>query len=215
MEHTRKKPGRPSLAHPPTNCSGVPIPEEEVKKRKRRSRSKKILPRHFEDATVKDEPSESGWITGCYQTIGDNATAREATMDGNEADSTSDTCDVSQQESKYLIPVDNLCTISRCESDDEDDFIDVCSSPLHHSTPHAPGFKTHERSLVDSGIDSLSSSLLQQELASSSATSLDLRSGSSKRSTTMAKKLLFGIDNILGLGSWLDDYNEIEFLLAD
>ena len=40
MDQTQKRPGRPSLAHPPSTCSGVPIPEEEFQ-RKRRERANK------------------------------------------------------------------------------------------------------------------------------------------------------------------------------
>lgn len=35
MDNTRKRPGRPSLKRPPTNCSGVPIPTEELGRRQR------------------------------------------------------------------------------------------------------------------------------------------------------------------------------------
>lgn len=34
MDNTRKCPGRPSLKRPPTNCSGIPIPTEEIERRK-------------------------------------------------------------------------------------------------------------------------------------------------------------------------------------
>ena len=40
MDHTQKGPGRPSLANPPSTCSGIPIPDEEFQ-RKRLEKAKK------------------------------------------------------------------------------------------------------------------------------------------------------------------------------